>query len=74
MPDLDQTGPTGQGREYGRGRGICGSGAIAGRGRRRTFISPENELVVLEDEEKILEKELTAIRNEKTALKKQEGK
>jgi hypothetical protein len=51
------------------GRGL---GCHGGRGYGfRRFISPQNELIALEDEEKLLEEELAAIRREKAALKDQ---
>jgi len=50
-----------------RGWGCWGEGF----GFRR-FASPKNELVALEDEEKMLEEELSAIREEKVALKDQQ--
>lgn len=75
MPKLNGTGPAGQGAGTGRGLGHCGSGVRRswgccgyGYGFRR-FISPKNELAVLEDEEKMLQEELAAIRDEKAALK-----
>jgi len=82
MPRFDRTGPMGQGPMTGRGLGPCGGGMRRGWGYHggdgggygygfRRFISPKNELIALEDEEKILEEELAAIREEKTALKNQ---
>ncbi len=79
MPRLDQTGPMGQGPMTGRGIGPCGGGLGRGRGLGfgargfgfRRFISPKNELISLEEKEKILEEELAAIREEKKALKDQ---
>ncbi len=78
MPQLDQTGPRGQGPMTGRGFGSCGGGMRQGWGCRggygfgRRFISPKNELASLENDEKMLEEELAAIREEKAALKDQE--
>ncbi len=78
MPRLNGTGPMGQGPRTGRGFGSCGHGM--GRGgygcgncygggyNSQRFISPKNELIVLEDEEKILEEQLSIIREEKKAL------
>jgi hypothetical protein len=76
MPNLDKTGPMGQGASTGRGMGNCGAGmgfrrgccGGYGQGRRR-FISPKNELSALEDEEKMLLEELEVIKAEKEALK-----
>lgn len=68
MPGLNQTGPRGQGPMTGRGMGLCGGGlgcgwGFGGRGFGfRRFASPKNELVALEEEEKILEEELAAIK------------
>jgi hypothetical protein len=70
MPNLDGTGPMGQGPRTGRGmgRGCCG-GCRCGRGFGfRRFFSSKNELATLEDEEKMLEEELVAVREEKAAL------
>ena len=77
MPQLDQTGPRGQGSMTGRGLGRCGGGMQQGCGCRggfgfRRFNSPKNELTALQDEEKMLEEELAVIREEKAALKDQE--
>jgi len=76
MPKLDGTGPLGQGAGSGRGRGFCGFRLKRGRGFEsgygfgfRRFISPKNELVVLEDEEKMLMEELEVVRAEKEAFK-----
>jgi len=70
MPNLDQTGPRGQGAGTGRRMGGCFGGG-QGRGRGRRFVSPKNELGALEEEEKALEKELEIIREEKSALEAQ---
>ena len=79
MPRFDGTGPMGQGPRTGRRLGPCGDGMRrgwgcwgGGYGYGRRFISPKNELVALEDEEKILEEELSAVREEKAALKSQQ--
>jgi hypothetical protein len=57
------------GRQGGGMRmGRCG--CYGGFGFRR-FFSPKNELVALEDEEKMLTEELEAIKAEKEALKGQ---
>lgn len=79
MPQLDQTGPQGLGPKTGRGTGPCADnmtarfGCFRGRGFGcRRFISPKNELVALEEEEKALENELALIKEEKAALKNQE--
>ncbi len=80
MPRLNGTGPMGQGLRTGRGfgpyghgmgRGGYGCGNCYGGGyNSQRFISPKNELIVLEDEEKILEEQLSIIREEKKALTK----
>ncbi len=73
MPQLDKTGPMGEGPGTGRGMGPCGAGMRRGWGcGRRRFISPKNELSALEEEEKALEKELETIREEKAALQGKE--
>ena len=76
MPKLDGTGPMGQGPRTGRGLGSCGGGmgqgcgCMFGRGFGfRRFFSPKNQLIDLEDQERMLEEELEAIREEKTALR-----
>jgi len=60
MPQLDKTGPMGEGPGTGRGFGPCGAGMRRGWGcylfGRRRFISPKNELAALEEEEKALER------------------
>lgn len=77
MPRLYGTGPMGQGTRTGREFGCCGDemrqgwDCGSGYGRRR-FISPENKLFALEDEEKMLEEELAAVKEEKVALKDQQ--
>ena len=78
MPNLDGTGPMGQGPRTGRGFGPCGGGVRRGWGccggcysrgfGFRRFFSPKNELVDLEEQEKMLEEELVAIREEKSTL------
>jgi len=80
MPQLDKTGPRGQGPRTGRGLGPCGAGMGWGRmcgwsrgygfGRRK-FISSKNEMAAIQEEEKILEDELAAVREEMAALKEQ---
>lgn len=76
MPQLDKTGPMGEGPGTGRGMGSCGAGMRRGWGccgfGRRRFISPKNELTALEEEEKALEKELEMIREEKAVLQGKE--
>lgn len=83
MPNLDGTGPMGQGPRTGRGFGPCGGGMGRGWGGCgfgcgrgfgfRRFFSPKNKVATLEEQEKMLEEELVAIREEKSALAK-EGK
>jgi hypothetical protein len=78
MPKLDGTGPMGQGPKTGRGLGPCvggmrrGWGCFGGGFGFRRFASPKNELIALEEDEKMLEEELSAIREEKAALKDQQ--
>lgn len=76
MPNMNKTGPLGQGAETGLGRGRCGNGLRRGRGcwsgyglSRNRYISPKNELAALEEEEKMLLEELEVIKAEKQALK-----
>jgi hypothetical protein len=66
----------GYGPGTGRGLGPCGGGLYRGRGYSagwngfgRRFISPKNEMLALDEEEKLLEAELQAIKEEKAALK-----
>ena len=58
MPKSNGSGPLGQGPGTGRGLGPCGCGARRAWGARgfgfRKFASPKNELIALEEEEKIL--------------------
>ena len=68
MPNLNGTGPQGQGQRTGRGLGPCGAGMRCGGYGCRRFISPKNELAALEEEEKALQQELEIIREEKAAL------
>lgn len=75
---MNGTGPLGQGAGTGWGRGPCGGGSRRGRGcwggygiGRRRFISPKNEKVALEEEEKMLLEELAVVKAEKEALQKQ---
>ncbi len=77
---MDGTGPMGAGKMTGRGFGLCGGGKKMGacgrgqgmrRGRCHSFVSPKNQLQVLEDEEIMLQNELEAVKAEKEALKGQ---
>lgn len=74
MPNLDKTGPQGQGPQTGRRLGPCDGGAgrgwrcWGGRGFGR-FFSSKNELTALKEEEKMLEEELKAVKEEKESLK-----
>ena len=74
MPNLNGTGPMGQGPRTGRGFGYCAGcrrGCFWGCGRGfgfRRFFSPKNEIVTLEEQEKMLVEELNAIREEKVSL------
>jgi hypothetical protein len=72
MPNLDGTGPNGQGPRTGRGMGrgwrCCGGYRCRrslGFGR---FFSRKNNLATLEEQEKMLVEELNAIREEKASL------
>ncbi len=78
MANLDGSGPMGKGPGTGRGMGNCmgvnrvGQGCWRGFGfGRRRFIAPQNELLALEDEERILSEELEIIKSEIKALKNQ---
>lgn len=67
MPNLDGTGPNGQGPRTGRG--CCGGCFRCGRGFGfRRFFSHKNNLATLEEQEKMLVEELNAIREEKASL------
>ncbi len=66
MPKLDGTGPMGFGPRTGRGFGPC---CVNFRGR--SYVSKKNQLLALEEEEKILKEELAAIQEEKIALQKE---
>jgi hypothetical protein len=71
MPKLDGTGPAGQGPMTGRGMGNCGGGMRRGFGFGfgcRRFISPKNQMISLEEQEKMLEEELSVIKEERKAL------
>lgn len=65
MSRFDGTGPAGYGPFSGRGMGFCGRRF----GRQSRFLSPKNEMVALEEEERELERELETVREEKSALK-----
>jgi len=73
MPNLDKTGPLGQGPRTGRGMGggigrRCGGCRCRkGFGFRR-FFSCKNDLASIEEREKMLIEELDAIREEKASL------
>jgi len=79
MPNLNGTGPMGQGPRTGRGMGNCGFlGRMFGRGhcsgcRHRQscgrLVSSADELSLLENEEKMLMEQLEIVKNEKEALK-----
>ena len=79
MPRQNGTGPMGYGSGTGWGMGPCGGGMRRGWGCRggydgngyKRFISPKNELLALESEEKMLLNELEVVRAEKEALKDQ---
>ncbi|NCU28176.1 MAG: hypothetical protein EOM85_00675 [Candidatus Moranbacteria bacterium] len=72
MPNLDGTGPMGQGprtgRGMGRGCGFC-RGCRYGRGFRFSrFFCPKNKPLSLGEQEKLLVEELNAVREEKESL------
>lgn len=78
MPNLNGTGPMGQGPRTGRGIGNCdGARKITrgGCGCRRRFGGgarfSQNNAQSLEDEEKFLLEELEVVRKEKENLKKE---
>ncbi len=77
MPNLDKTGPVGQGPRTGRGFGHCGGVLKRGWGCRGCCccgsifgkrLSTQDKLAELEDQEKMLEKELSLIKEEKDSL------
>jgi len=78
MPNFDQTGPAGQGRMSGQGRGICGGNQPSNFGGRRRccqrgqgsgrFSQNEKTTLSLDDQEKNLEKRLEEIRIAKKQL------
>ena len=77
MPRFDGTGPAGHGPLTGRGMGPCGDGTYRGGYYRgfgfggRQFVSPKNQMALLEAQERDLEEQLTIIREEKEALGKE---
>ena len=82
MPNLDGTGPRGQGPGTGRGLGPCGQGSGfrrgGGRGFRRMATAglqrpwtAKDETEALVQEEKCLKEELEAVKKAQTDLKKQ---
>lgn len=73
MPNMDQTGPQGQGSRTGRGMGACGGGMRRGgcgrgygRFAGRAYLSKTEEVEDLEEEAKDLESDLKAL-NERIA-------
>lgn len=70
MPNLDKTGPKGEG-PTGKGRGGCnGAPCPPSQGRGIGFWGDPNKLLSLEEEEKLLEKRLAEVRAEKEAENK----
>lgn len=79
MPNLDQTGPNGQGAMTGRGQGSCANqgqsffgnnfgrnrGCCQRKGNGIRFFQQENQTLSLDEQEKILENKLENIRKEK---------
>lgn len=82
MPNLDKTGPKGQGPMTGRGRGVCptcgvpcqikGTGRGRGLGLRHFWASPDNTVQDLKDIKLKLEEELEAIKTDIASAEKQE--
>ena len=76
MPKMDGTGPRGQGPQTGRGLGNCASGErmfwcgrrMMGRGGLNRSLSTEDQLKVLDEEEKALLLDLEAVKTEREAL------
>lgn len=74
MPNLDKTGPRGQGPKTGRRLGSCfglerNCFNCYGRGLGfRRFFSNKDHLSILDEQEERLTKELNAIRQEKASL------
>jgi len=75
MPQLNGTGPNGNGPGTGRGFGPCGAGGVRGRGygaggcargfgAGRRFYASSNDLASLQESEKFLTAELKAIQEE----------
>jgi len=74
MPNLNKTGPLGQGPRTGWGRGPCGAGMSMGRGFGRGFgrfwgscpylpkMTKKEEKEILSEETEVLEEELKAIK------------
>ncbi|MFA5155122.1 MAG: DUF5320 domain-containing protein [Patescibacteria group bacterium] len=79
MPNMNGTGPMGQGPQTGRGMGRCASGErmfwcgrrMMGRGGFKLSLSSEDQLKALDEEEKALLSDLEAVKKEKEALKSQ---
>ena len=67
MPNLDGTGPRGNGSMTGRGLGRCGRGYGRGRGLGRCYWS--NQVMSKEEEKKLLEQELKDINKRLKELK-----
>lgn len=81
MPNLDQTGPNGQGPATGRRQGSCGNqgqgqsffgnncgrnrGCYQRKGNGGQFFQQENQTLSLDEQEKILENRLETIRKAK---------
>lgn len=79
MPNMNGTGPKGQGPQTGRGLGRCANGErmfwcgrrMMGRGGFKFSLSPEDQLKALDEEEKTLLSDLEEVKKEKEALKGQ---
>ena len=79
MPNMDGTGPRGQGPMTGKGMGVCPVCGCAyqnkckggGVGARRFWASSKNSLQDLKDIKSQLEQELEAVKNEIDSAEKQ---
>jgi hypothetical protein len=71
MPNLNGTGPAGQGPRTGRGLGPCGGGIRRGGGFGRRYangvraLSKEEQKKILSKEKEKIEKELADLENDK---------
>jgi len=74
MPNMNGTGPQGQGAMTGRGLGLCGGrirrGCGRGFGRGRFAMGTEQVTLTKDQEKKVLESELVEIEAEKSEIQK----